>query len=530
MALMDVTGAMLIGSRAVLGNSGEIHAINPATGEQLQPAFGGGSISDVDAACTLADAAFDSYRNTGLEQRAQFLDAIAQGLLDLGEQLIERVIAETGLPRPRIEGERGRTVGQLRLFAAVVRDGRWLNVTIDPALPDRKPLARADLRSQKIAFGPVAIFGASNFPLAFSVAGGDTASALAAGCPVVVKSHPSHLGTSELVGRAIQKAVADCGLHEGVFSLLVDSGTVVSEALVQHPAIQAVGFTGSRRVGQQIVALAAARKCPIPVYAEMSSINPVFLLPTSLAQRTDSIAQGLVDSFTLGCGQFCTKPGLVIAINGPDYQRFCNVVAASTAAKPATTMLNAGIHNAYTSGVEQWLANKNLQCISSGVAPSGNSCSGQAMAFTVAASYFLQFPKLLEEVFGPASLLVECSNAEEMLKVANALDGQLTASIHMDEADLPLAQSLLPLLERRSGRILFNGFPTGVEVCHAMVHGGPAPATSDVRSTSVGAMAIERFLRPVCYQDMPTALLPSALQTENPLRLPRLLDGKLQLP
>jgi alpha-ketoglutaric semialdehyde dehydrogenase len=528
---MELTGEMLIGAHAVRGKHGSVVAMNPATCALLEPAFGGGSTHDVDAACSLADAAFDAYRSTSLEQRAAFLEAIAQGILDLGDALVERVMAESGLPRPRIEGERGRTVGQLRLFASLVREGRWLYATIDPPQPDREPAAKPDLRSQKIPLGPVAVFGASNFPLAFSVAGGDTASALAAGCPVVAKSHPSHLGTSELVGRAIQKAVADCGLPEGVFSLLVDDAdNTVGAALVQHPAIQAVGFTGSRRVGRHLVALAAAREVPIPVYAEMSSINPVFLLPAALAQRAETIAQGLADSFTLGVGQFCTKPGIVIGMAGPDFDRFKATVKAAVEAKPANTMLNPGIRRAYGHGVDRWIADPGVHDFAVGSAAPAGSCAGQPTMFTTSGHYFCHYPNLLEEVFGPASLLIECKSVDELISVAKHLNGQLTATLHVADEDAELARKLVPILERKAGRILCNGFPTGVEVTYAMVHGGPSPATSDSRATSVGAMAIERFLRPVCYQDFPAALLPEALADANPLGLARLVDGKLQLP
>jgi alpha-ketoglutaric semialdehyde dehydrogenase len=527
---MNVTGEMLIGARAVRGTESTLRAVNPATGAELEPPFGGGSAADVDAACLLAEAAFDSYRAVSLEKRAAFLETIAQGILDLGELLIERVIAESGLPRGRVEGERGRTVFQLRLFASLAREGRWLNATLDPALPDRKPAPRADLRSQKIPIGPVAVFSASNFPLAFSIAGGDTAAALAAGCPVVVKSHSSHLGTAELVGRIIQKAVADCALPEGVFSLLVGSGSSVGEALVQHPAIRAVGFTGSRKVGRTLVALAAARDVPIPVYAEMSSINPVFLLPSALAQRAEAIAQGLIDSVTLGTGQFCTKPGIVIALAGVDFDRFKYAAQTCVQAKSATTMLNSGIHRAYCHGAAQWARDSGVRAISAGGDPQPGSFAGQPMLFATAAQHFLNSPNLLEEVFGPAALLIECSGTEEFLAVAEYLNGQLTATLHLAEQDTALARTLLPLLERRAGRIIVNGFPTGVEVCYAMVHGGPSPATSDSRVTSVGAMSIERFLRPVCYQDLPAALLPESLQDGNPLHLIRLVEGKLQLP
>jgi len=532
-SIEEVTGEMLIGARAVRGTEGSTRALNPATGAELEPVFHDASAAQIDVACALAEAAFNPYRAAPLELRARLLEAIADGILSLGDTLVDRVMSESGLPRPRIEGERARTTGQLRLFASLVREGRWLNATLDRALPDRKPLPRADLRSQKIPLGPVAVFGASNFPLAFSVAGGDTASALAAGCPVVAKSHPSHLGTSELVGRVIQQAVAACSLPEGVFSLLVGNTNAVGEALVLHPAIQAVGFTGSRRGGRALVALAAGRSVPIPVFAEMSSINPVFLLPAALASRAETIAQGLIDSITLGVGQFCTKPGLVLGIAGPDLDRLRAAAQSAIAAKSPATMLNAGIHRAYCHGTTLWEDDSAVTRLNPAPTPTGNSTAGQPMLFSTNASHLLRTPELLEEVFGPAALLIECADSTELIAVAQHIDGQLTATLHLtpdDPNDLALARTLLPLLERKAGRILVNGFPTGVEVAYAMVHGGPSPATSDSRATSVGAMAIERFLRPVCYQDLPAALLPEALQDANPLHLWRLLEGKLQAP
>jgi alpha-ketoglutaric semialdehyde dehydrogenase len=523
-----LTGEMLIGSRAVRGTEGSLHAVNPATGEEMEPAFGEGTAADVYAACTLAEAAFNPFRALSLERRAQFLEAIAQGILDLGDVLIQRVMSESGLPQGRVEGERGRTVGQLRLFASLAREGRWLTATVDRAMPDRKPLPRADLRAQKIPVGPVAVFSASNFPLAFSVAGGDTAAAFAAGCPVVAKAHSSHLGTSELVGRVIQKTVADCGLPEGVFSLLVGGGASVGEALVQHPAIQAVGFTGSRRVGRHMVALAAAREVPIPVYAEMSSINPVFLLPAALAQRAEVIGKGLIDSVTLGTGQFCTKPGIVMGVTGPDFDRFRAAVTSAVEAKAATTMLNSGIHRAYCHGASEWGKDSGIRAVSSGAAAAPGSYAGQPMVFATTAKHFIATPALLDEVFGPAALLIECSSTDELIAIAKYLNGQLTATLHLAEQDTELARVLVPILERKAGRLLVNGFPTGVEVTYSMVHGGPSPATSDSRVTSVGAMSIERFLRPVCYQDFPGELLPESLQDANPLHLWRLVEGKLQ--
>jgi alpha-ketoglutaric semialdehyde dehydrogenase len=533
---MVLTGKQLIGAQARFGTEGTLRATNPATGDQIEPPFGGGNTDDVDTACTLASTAFDTYRAISLERRAQFLEAIAQGILDLGDVLVNRVMAESGLPRPRVEGERARTAGQLRLFASVVREGRFLDATLDSPLPERKPLPRADLRVQKITLGPVAVFGASNFPLAFSVAGGDTASALAAGCPVVAKAHPSHLGTSELVGRTIQRAIADAGLPEGVFSLLIESGdsangnNPVATRLVQHPSIQAVGFTGSRRAGLILGALAASRAVPIPLYAEMSSINPVFLLPAALGVRAESIAQGFIESVTLGTGQFCTKPGIIIGIAGPALERFRAAAQTSIETKSATTMLNLGIHRAYNEGTAKWDGDGGIQALSKGVVPTSGACAGQPKLFSTNAKYWLQSPHLLEEVFGPAALLIECSNLEELFAVATHLDGQLTATIHLEDPDIDPVRRLLPILEQKAGRILVNGFPTGVEVSYAMVHGGPSPATSDSRVTSVGAMAIERFLRPVCYQDLPASLLPESLQNENPLQLWRLVDGKLQQP
>ena len=525
---MKITGEMLIGSQSLHGGDGAVHAINPATGEQLAPAFGGGARRDVDSACELAAAAFDAYRSTTLEERAKFLEAIAQGILDLGDALIERVMKESGLPRPRLEGERGRTVDQLRLFASLVRDGRWIGATLDSALPDRKPFPRPDLRLRKIPLGPVAVFGASNFPLAFSVAGGDTASALAAGCPVVAKSHPSHLGTSELIGRVIQKAVADCGLPEGVFSLLVGNGNTVGEALVAHPHIQAVGFTGSRRGGTALAAIAARRPVPVPLFAEMSSINPVFLLPSALAERGPVIAQGLADSFTLGVGQFCTKPGVVFAVAGPAFDSFRNAAQAAVEAKSAATMLNPGIHEAFQFSEQQLGEFAAVKQLAVGRLTGSGVYNGTPALFQTTAAAFLAEPRMAEEVFGPACLLVVCQSDQEMFAAAESFSGQLTLTVHLAEPDFALAKQLLPILERRAGRIVINGFPTGVEVSYAMVHGGPYPATTDSRFTSVGALAIERFLRPVCYQDLPQALLPESLRDGNPLGVWRLLDGELK--
>jgi 2,5-dioxopentanoate dehydrogenase len=522
---MQITGDMLIGGSAVRGTKGTLRAFDPARNIEIEPEFGAGGTVEVDRACELAALAFDPYRQAPLEKRARLLEAIADNIVALGDTLIERAQAESALPKARLEGERGRTVGQLRLFASLVREGRWLSATIDQAMPDRKPLPRSDLRAQKIPVGPVAVFGASNFPLAFSVAGGDTASALAAGCPVVVKAHPAHLGTSELVGRAIQKAVADSGLPEGVFSLLVGAGNEIGEALVAHPAIKSVGFTGSRRGGVALVNIASKRREPIPVFAEMSSVNPFFVLPGALAKRAEAIANGFVDSVTLGVGQFCTNPGIVLLLDGPNKQTFIDAAAKALAQKGAQSMLTPGIANAYKDSVSQRRELNGVQSIAQGQQTDA-TCSALPVLFQTNAMQFLATAQLEDEIFGPTSLIVTCSDIDEMVKVAEYIEGQLTATLQIEQEDYELARKLLPTLERKAGRILANGYPTGVEVCHAMVHGGPYPATSDSRATSVGAMAIERFLRPVCYQDLPAALLPEALHDENPLKLLRILDGK----
>jgi len=524
---MNISGEMIIGHQIVRGSAGSTHAIDPARKQQLEPAFGLATPEDLARACELADAAVEPYRALPLEERARFLETIAQRILDLGPALIERASQESGLPAARLEGERGRTVNQLRLFAKVVRDGHFLEATLDSALPERTP-PRPDLRMRKIPLGAVAVFGASNFPLAFSVAGGDTASALAAGCPVVVKAHNAHLGTSELVGKAVLKAALDCGMPEGVFSLLIGEGNQIGGDLVSHEAIRAVGFTGSRAGGLALSRIASGRKEPIPVYAEMSSINPVYLLPAALDAGGAKLAGAFVDSLTMGVGQFCTNPGLVIGLAGAQFDAFRDAAAAALQLKPAGTMLSAGIHGAYEDAIGKRSGVSGVQLVAQG-SGEGPGCAARAALYQCDAAAFLANPALHEEIFGPVALLVACRDQDELLAVTRHLEGQLTATVHAVEGDHMLAGALLPLLERKVGRILFNGFPTGVEVAYAMVHGGPFPATSDPRSTSVGATAIERFLRPVCYQDVPAGLLPEALKDGNPLGIARMVDGELTL-
>jgi NADP-dependent aldehyde dehydrogenase len=520
---MPVSGKLFIGARQV-ATANSFHAVDPASGDALTPEFSAAGLAEVDQACELAWSAFHEYRELEPEIRARFLETIADQIMALGDELPERGHAESGLPIARLTGERARTVGQLRLFADELRKGGWLGIRIDPALPDRKPLPRPDLRLRKLPLGPVVVFGASNFPLAFSVAGGDTASALAAGCPVIVKGHSAHPGTSDLVAQAIVSAARECKLPEGVFSLLNGNVHALGGALVAHPRIKAVGFTGSRRGGLALMKIASERPEPIPVYAEMSSINPVLLLPHALAAKAEALGAAFVASLTLGVGQFCTNPGLLIALDGKDLDRF--IAAASTAlgdVQPAV-MLTAGIHGAYEKGVAQLFEHPKVEPLARGPEAQGKHC-GRGALFAVKGRDLLQHPEVMDEVFGASSVIVRCASEEQLVDVLEHLEGQLTATLHVVEEDQALAARLIPVLERKAGRLIANGWPTGVEVSHAMVHGGPFPATSDGRSTSVGTLSIERFLRPVCYQDFPDALLPQVLQNDAPPR-PRRLDGE----
>jgi NADP-dependent aldehyde dehydrogenase len=518
-----INGAVLIGASERQSDA-KFHAVDPASGAELPTAFSQAGRDEVAAACALAEAAFRSFSTLTPDARARFLETVAENILAIGDELIVTAIAETGLPRVRLEGERNRTVGQLRLFVQVVRQGDWLDAAIDPALPERTPAPRPDLRRMNLALGPVAVFGASNFPLAFSTAGGDTASALAAGCPVVVKGHPAHPGTGELMARAVQAAVAACGLHEGVFSFLPGTADALGAALVADPRVKAVGFTGSRAGGRALVRVAAERPEPIPVYAEMSSINPVVLLPAAVAARAEALGEGFVQSLTLGAGQFCTNPGLVIALAGPDLDRFVAAATAALAETQPAVMLTPGIHASFERGVEALARHKAVAQLARGLVGEGVNQACGALFQTEAAA-FLADPTLSHEVFGASSIVVCCRDVDEMLTVIEGLEGQLTATVQLDAEDQAAAARLLPALQRKAGRLLANGWPTGVEVTHAMVHGGPFPATSDGRSTSVGSLAMMRFLRPVCYQDLPDPLLPPALQAANPWKLARRIDG-----
>jgi len=524
---MTLHGKSLIAGEPGQPGGKTYRAVNPATNTTLEPDFHEARATEVDRAMNAAAAAFADYRTRSGADRAKFLDAIATEIEALGDALLQRAVAETGLPLARITGERARTCGQLRLFAQVVRDGSWVDARIDPALPDRQPAPRPDLRRMLIPLGPIVVFGSSNFPLAFSVAGGDTASAFAAGCPVVVKAHRAHPGTSELVAGAVTRAAAGCGLPAGVFSLVHGSGAVAGIAMVRHPAVAGVGFTGSHTAGRALFDAAAARAHPIPVFAEMSSINPVFLLPAAVRERGAAIAQGLLGSFTLGVGQFCTKPGLVFLQRGADTDAFLQKFAELVRAAPCGTMLTSGIREEYLANQRKITDVANVELLATGAtaAKEQGTVSAPGVAQTTARN-FLSHSELAAEAFGPFTLVIVGESPDELAACAAALEGQLTATVHGTAGDLASAQSLIATLEQKVGRIVINGFPTGVEVCHAMHHGGPSPATTDARFTSVGTAAIHRWARPICYQGFADELLPPALQNANPLGLLRLVNGQ----
>jgi len=526
-----LAGLSLVGERSAEKNGKGFQARSPIDGVLLEPLFFPAAAADLEDAAKKAQEAAPEYSAVEPQARAAFLRRIAQELSDIGAALVERAHLETGLPLPRLQGELGRTTGQLRLFAEVLEEGSWVNARIDEADRERKPVPKPDLRSMLRPLGPVAVFGASNFPLAFSVAGGDTASALAAGNPVIVKAHPAHPGTSELAGRAIGRAVAACGLPAGVFSLLFDSGIEVGVALVEHPVVKAVAFTGSPAGGKALMKLAASRPEPIPCYAEMGSTNPLFLLPGALSERAAELAKGLQTSFTLGSGQFCTKPGVVF-VPQEGSAEFVAQLQAGVATLGAQGMLTHTIAGKYNQAVRKRMDDAQAELLAGSQAvvqadAVAEVAAGAPTLFRVSLEQFLRHPELGEEVFGPTTLLVHYGELAELVEAARGLEGHLTATVHGNDADLAGAGALLRVLETKVGRILFNGFPTGVEVCHAMVHGGPFPATSDGRSTSVGTQAILRFTRPVCYQDFTDAALPAALKRANPAGIMRLVNGTL---
>ncbi|HZS47289.1 MAG TPA: aldehyde dehydrogenase (NADP(+)) [Blastocatellia bacterium] len=525
----ELTGRSIIGSRRGEDQIHSLQGFNPATGEKLLPVYYSASVAEVDLAAQLAHQAFASYSRKSGREKAAFLRKIAENIEAIGQPLVDRATLETGLPAARIQSETGRTWSQLRLFADLVEEGSWVDARIDRAIPDRKPLPKPDIRSMLRPIGPVVVFCASNFPLAFSVAGGDTASALAAGCPVIVKAHHAHPGTAELVGLAITEAVKTCDLPEGVFSLLYGSGNEVGMALVKHPLVKAGGFTGSRAGGLALMNACASRPEPIPFYAEMSSINPVFILPGAMKAKRDEIATGLHASVTLGAGQFCTNPGLVLMADDSEAINFATRLGQLMSESPEFVMLTEGISSAYRKGVTSKLNASNMKALSQQTIRGDSTCKTAAALFMTDAESFLKTPELSEEVFGPSTLLVTHSDREQMLSIARNLEGHLTATIQGTEEDLKEYSDLIAILETKVGRLLFNGFPTGVEVCHSMVHGGPFPATSDGRSTSVGTRAIFRFTRQFCYQGFPDSQLPDELKNDNPLGILRIVDGRMNI-
>ncbi len=501
---------MLSGNHLIAGDwvAGEAtFASEPAHGEAHD--FSVGTPAHVDAAVTAAEEAFRTYGYSSREERAAFLEAIADEIEARGAEITAIGTSETGLPEARLEGERGRTTGQLRLFASHIRKGDYLDRRHDKALPERQPLPRPDLRMIQRPVGPVAVFGASNFPLAFSTAGGDTAAALAAGCPVVVKGHSAHPGTGEIVAQAISAAIKTCGVHPGVFSLVQGGTRETGQALVTHPLIRAVGFTGSLAGGRALFDLCVARAEPIPFFGELGSVNPMFLMGNAVKARGAEIAKGWAGSLTMGAGQFCTNPGIAVIVDGPDADAFAN--AATEALEPvgAQTMLTDGIAGAYRSGRDRVAASAGVQELLTSTCDLRNATP---YLYRVSGKDWLTNHALGEEVFGPLGLIVTVADFDEMLAIARSLQGQLTCTIHMDAADTEEGKALMPVLERKAGRLLANGFPTGVEVCDAMVHGGPYPASTNFGATSVGTLSIRRFLRPVCYQNMPQYLLPEDLR------------------
>ena len=525
MGAMEITGDNLIGGEPATSGGATFRAVNPATGTELEPKFREADEAVVDRALRGAEIVAAAYASTSPAARARFLRAIADEIEALGPDLTDRAHQETALPAARLESERGRTTGQLRLFATLLEEGSWIDARIDPGDPARAPVPKPDLRRMLVPLGPVAVFAASNFPLAFSVAGGDAAAALAAGCPVVCKAHPAHPGTSELVARAVGRAARATGIEPLVFSLVHGWSHEPGLALVGHPLTRAVAFTGSLKGGRALFDAAAARAVPIPVFAEMGSVNPVFVLPSALAERGEAIAEGLAQSVTLGAGQYCTNPGVVIGMRGEGLDRLRRALAARLGAEPQGVMLYARLAEDYAAALDRARARGAL--VLAAPAPrEGPTRAGAALLGTYAAR-FAGDREWQEEIFGPAALVVEARDAADLMRAAEAIEGQLTASIHASPDELATFAPLVEVLRRKVGRLIFNGYPTGVEVGHAMQHGGPYPASTDARSTSVGTAAIHRFARPVCWQDFPEDALPPALRDRNTLGIWRRVNGEL---
>ena len=523
---MELHGKNIFGTEIAEGGANAFRAFDPRSGKKLDPPFAEATEKMVDQALRRAEEAFQDYSCRPGEEKAEFLDSIAGEILRLDDALIQRASAETGLPEERLRGERARTVAQIQMFASLIREGSWVEASIDRALPDRKPIPKPDIRRMLRPIGPVAVFGAGNFPLAFSVAGGDTASALAAGNPVVFKAHPGHPGTSEMVARAIGRAIVKNGMRDGLFSLLQGTSHQLGQWLVAHPLTRAVGFTGSFKGGRSLFDAASRRPEPIPVYAEMGSINPVFVLPGALRERSEAIAEGLKQSVTLGVGQFCTCPGLVVGLRDAAMDRMIERVADLMRRTPPATMLHPIILEGYQDGIRKVRNTAGVEAHLSENDPDESRTEACAALFVTDAQTFLKNAALHSEVFGPSTIVVRCVEKGELEKIAGTLEGHLTAAIHGTSDDLAENAKLVALLERKVGRLIFNGFPTGVEVCPSMHHGGPYPATTDAKYTSVGTAAIKRFVRPICYQSFPQEFLPAELQNDNPKKIWRLIDGE----
>lgn len=519
------SGALLIAGKVERGEGASFRGVDPRTGTPLAGEFFEASTAQVEKAAVASESAHRVFRTLPTERRSQFLRAIAAELIAAGDALLARASAETGLPLPRLEGERGRTVNQLRLMADVLDEGSWVEARIDTGDATRTPMPKPDLRRLLVPLGPVAVFAASNFPFAYSIAGGDTASAFAAGCTVICKAHPAHPGTSEMTARALMKAVDACGLPPGVFSMLHGWSHEAGVSLVQHPLVQAIGFTGSLRGGRAIFDAAAARKEPIPVYAEMGSVNPVFLLPSAVRARHAQLVDGLSNSMTQGVGQFCTNPGLIIGVRDESFASLTTSLAERVRATEHGVMLYDGLQRNFSRAVEN-AKRHGADVVAEGTSSEGATL-GHATLMSVDAKQLIDDADLRSEMFGPAWIVVNASNVSELEQIAESMEGQLTASIHGTEEELLENERLVELLKRKAGRLIFNGYPTGVEVGHAIVHGGPYPASSDGRTTAVGSASIARFARPVCFQNFPEAALPVELHNRNTRNIWRMINGAL---
>lgn len=520
-----ITGKNYIGNQQSSKGSKTYKTFNPQLNIENEQVYVEATPEEINKAVTLAANAYKTFRITSGEQKSAFLNAIADEILALDDELVKIYCSETGLPEGRAKGERGRTVGQLRSFANLVLEGSWVEATIDTALPGRTPIPKPDIRKLLVPIGPVVVFGASNFPLAYSTAGGDTAAALAAGCTVIVKSHPMHAGTGELVASAIIKAAEKTGMPNGVFSNLNSSGIEVGVQLVKHPEVKAVGFTGSIRAGRALYDLAAQREEPIPVFAEMGSINPVIILPEALKKRGESLAKTYAGSITLGTGQFCTNPGLLLGIKGEELTHFINHLSEEIIKIEPSCMLHPNIIGAYESNKQKVISQSGLNIVADYNSDIKSNYARQTIT-TVEGITFLENTTLHQEVFGPFSMVVQCENLQQLETIISKLEGQLTGTIIAEEDEILKGFKVVEALQNRVGRIIYNGVPTGVEVCPSMHHGGPYPASTDSRFTAVGIHSIKRWVRPFSYQDWPNNLLPNELKNENPLSISRLVNGK----